>query len=303
MEDESKTVAKHFIWTVVIIGIFVIIVLFNIFSGSKTSTTGQAVKDEEIQVVKDTGKEESTQNLQKEPVKQPNTQTEEVIKYICPDEKTTVEDINDCPESTIKPLQDTDSDDSDSTTNTEEDLEPSYVKEAYKRCYNENLYWHDSNNNRMYVAEVCVKACDTENDICCQENAYTKCDNVFGNRNLYWYNSCDIKGNIAENCKNSCKDGACIICNGNLDVGYNICYGHDLYWYMPCTGNSNRIEICQDTCLNGECIICPEPSYGECKPNPMDRWGRYSFLWHNPCSGVNTATLCEHDCDVNRGCI
>ena len=62
MEDESKTTKKHFIWTVIILGVIVLIGVFSLigrFSENKTPT-GAVVKDsvENVKIVEDTNNKE-----------------------------------------------------------------------------------------------------------------------------------------------------------------------------------------------------------------------------------------------------
>ena len=80
-----------------------ILLILSVFSLLVLSACGSSTGE----VVKDT--REETQDLQKEPIDQPNPESKEVVKYVCPDGKTTVENVNDCPKPKEEPKQNTNS--------------------------------------------------------------------------------------------------------------------------------------------------------------------------------------------------
>lgn len=70
-------------------------------------------------------------------------------------------------------------------------------------CYNGNVHWYDSCNNREGVKEYCSNGCSGNSCTTCNSNAYTSCYSG----NLYWYDSCGNRGNQQSTCQYGCTTG------------------------------------------------------------------------------------------------
>lgn len=71
--------------------------------------------------------------------------------------------------------------------------------EAYKECYNGDVYWYDSCDQRGDLYDSCDSDEECSNGECvsvCEERAYKECYNG----DVYWYDSCDDRGDVYEDC-------------------------------------------------------------------------------------------------------
>ena len=87
----------------------------------------------------------------------------------------------------------------------------------YFQCYNNDVYWYDSCNQRQDRKEDCVDGCSQGQCITCEDNSYTSC---YYN-DVYWYDSCGRRQTKKQDCEEGCEDGECAtscldieLCNG-----------------------------------------------------------------------------------------
>ena len=138
---------------------------------------------------------------------------------------------------------------------------------SYYQCYDNDVYWYDSCDNREEKKEECSSA-GCSNGQCkitpststttsiCTPHSYYEC---YDNNDMYWYDSCNNREDKKEECGTSGYEGS------------NYCYNNDVYRdYVSrgcsedsCYSNEERRkqEECGSTgCENGKCKPQPPPT-------------------------------------------
>jgi len=113
-------------------------------------------------------------------------------------------------------------------------------------CYNGDVYWYDSCNQRQDRKEDCVDGCEDGECLVCEEHTYIGC--YYGD--VYWYDSCERREERKEDCVDGCSQGQCITCEDHYYAG---CYRNDAYWYDSCGRRQEKKEDCELGCEEGSC--------------------------------------------------
>lgn len=82
---------------------------------------------------------------------------------------------------------------------------------SYYKCYDGDVYWHDSCDNREDRKEDCLYGC--ENGVCMNQTINCTSHHEYRcyDQHVYWYDSCDTREGMKEQCEHGCESGACVI--------------------------------------------------------------------------------------------
>jgi len=88
------------------------------------------------------------------------------------------------------------------------------ISHASSQCYNDDLYWYNSNGVREDKKEECgIGGCQNNACVICTPQEYFQCYND----DVYWYDSCNIRGSVKESCSDGCENNVCKICLTDAD--------------------------------------------------------------------------------------
>jgi hypothetical protein len=135
-------------------------------------------------------------------------------------------------------------------------------------CYDGDIWWYDSCDNRETVKEQCEIPCTGTSQSC---PIPPTCDEICGNRECGSYGDCPSCGTCS-GCESQCVGNYC----QPLSQDSYRCYNGNIWWFdscgnretvkeqceIPCTGTSQSCPIpptCDEICGNREC-----GSYGDC---------------------------------------
>lgn len=135
-------------------------------------------------------------------------------------------------------------------------------------CYNYDVYWYDSCDNREDKKQECyTNGCIDGACVVCDSHANVGC---YYN-DVYWYNSCGVREDKKDECAYAgCVSGEC--CDSHS--GY-VCYNGDVYWHSSCNYIEEKKEDCIDGCVEGVCVICDEHDSYACYNNDV--------YWYDSC--------------------
>ena len=139
-------------------------------------------------------------------------------------------------------------------------------------CYDSDVYWYDSCNNREEKKEECGTSGYAGNNYCHDNDVY---------RNY------TTKGCSGSSCTSStngikqqecgadgCSGGSCITCTSHDHYG---CYDSDVYWYDSCNNREEKKEECgADGCSGGSCITCTSHDHYSCYDSDV--------YWYDSCN-------------------
>jgi len=126
------------------------------------------------------------------------------------------------------------------------------TENSYFQCYNNNVYWYDSCNNRMEIKETCSNGCEIDACIViddpCDEKDHYQCDEG----HIFWYDSCDEGGDLKFYCAYGCENGNCkpSPCSSHA---YSDCFEDGIFWYDSCGKMEERISDCRFGCDGNVC--------------------------------------------------
>ncbi|MBN2043368.1 MAG: hypothetical protein JW754_06215 [Candidatus Aenigmarchaeota archaeon] len=126
-----------------------------------------------------------------------------------------------------------------------------------EKCYNDNLYWYDSCENKEEKKEECELGCveDRCRAVECQTHYTFRCHSG----HIYWFDSCDNREDKKEYCEEGCEYEKCKEdCPPHQKLQ---CFGGHVYWYDGCGEREGMKEYCPNGCDLGS---CNEYSMEEC---------------------------------------
>jgi hypothetical protein len=114
----------------------------------------------------------------------------------------------------------------------------------YKQCYNNDVYWYNSNGYRQSKATECGSDYTGS-----WGSDYCKGDDVYERRTTYdkgcsgssCYSYTDSEERLVKRCDDDCRNGKCV---NDDDDDYKKCYNNDVYWYSDRGYRQSKAEEC-----------------------------------------------------------
>ncbi|MBI2529734.1 MAG: hypothetical protein HYW05_01140 [Candidatus Diapherotrites archaeon] len=176
---------------------------------------------------------------------------------------------------------------------------PKCTSNAYTSCYNGDIYWYDSCNNRQEIKTDCG---DTTYGS--WGNSYCSSNNVMQTRNVYgpYCESSQCKSQtttesrIAETCDgqfNFCLGNSCILCDSHTSYQ---CTDNDVYWFNSCGTKEDKKQECGSS-------YCDAWSGNSCKDGSVvrsrtcyDKGCGSNACYANPDTQYESVETCQYGC-------
>jgi len=145
------------------------------------------------------------------------------------------------------------------------------INHAYRECYNNDVYWYDSQGNRQEMYEDCGEDSWTSNYQCSgnwlqRQKSIRWCSGGVCQQSLRYdnYQDCSALGQTCQN--NQC---------GGQSGRYLSCYDNDVYWFDYYGGRQEKYQECGDS-------YCTDTGYNYCIGNSIYR---QRTCYNRGCSG------------------
>jgi len=176
---------------------------------------------------------------------------------------------------------------------------PKCTSESYTSCYNGDIYWYDSCNNRQEIKTDCG---DTTYGS--WGNSYCSSNNVMQTRNVYgpYCESSQCKSQtttesrIAETCDglfNFCLGNSCVFCDSHASYQ---CTDNDVYWFNSCGTKEDKKQECGSS-------YCDAWSGNSCKDGSVvrsrtcyDKGCGSNACYANPDTQYESVETCQYGC-------
>jgi len=113
---------------------------------------------------------------------------------------------------------------------------------SYKACYNNDLYWYDSCNQREEMDQDCGNTTYSSN-YCYSGDVYRdRTDRGCSNNTCY---TSAPQRELVQDCTDGCSDGQCETCYSHH---HSSCVGQDVYWFDSCGNQEELKEDCRLYC-------------------------------------------------------
>ena len=129
------------------------------------------------------------------------------------------------------------------------------INHAYKQCYNNDVYWYDSQGVMQEMYQDCGDDSWTNNYQCSGSNWLQRqktirwCSGESCQQSLSYENYQDC-GAFGQTCQNN-------QCGGQWQNRYLSCYDNDVYWYDYASGRQEKYQDCGDSyCTNTGSNYC-----------------------------------------------
>ena len=205
----------------------------------------------------------------------------------------------------------------------------SYTEHDSYTCYNNDIYWYDSNNQRSDKKEDCGSLgcvtggeacrsepeCKTKNQacipglgqcctgltcygICLGEGEYIEHDSKkCYNNDVYWYDSLGKRNDKYKECGSlGCESGQCKEpeCTSHASKK---CYNNDVYWYDSCGDREGKYRDCPHGCEGGQC------KSETCTPHDSKKCYNNDVYWYDSCDSRESRYRdCQYKCE-NKICV
>ena len=142
------------------------------------------------------------------------------------------------------------------------DYSPSCYSHEYYQCYNKDVYWYNSCNQRESKKNECGSSSTGSwgANYCKSGNVYKQRTNLSkGCSSDNCYSNSQVEESLVQNCQGKgCSNGTCNSTPTCTSHFYSACYNGNAYWYNSCNQKEDLKQDCKGGgCNNGSCTYVP----------------------------------------------